>query len=69
MEKMKNTKEEKSYIIMDLIYGNFWDGNFYNAPEKSKSFSSREEAEIEIKERILPTFRCIASIKEVYINL
>ncbi len=54
---------------MDLIYGNFWDGNFYNAPEKSKSFSSREEAEIEIKERILPTFRCIASIKEVYINL
>ena len=59
---------KKSYIIVDLIYNRFWDGNFYSPPEKVKYFESREEALNELEEKIIPTFKCIPEIKEVYIK-
>lgn len=60
---------EKSYIIVDLIYNRFWDGDFYSSWQKVKFFKSPEEAKKELEEKILPTFRCIAEIKEIYTNV
>ena len=59
---------KKSYIIVDLIYDRFWDGNFYSSHEKVKYFESREEALNELEEKIISTFKCIPEIKEVYIK-
>ncbi len=59
---------KKSYIIVDLIYNRFWDGNFYSSHEKVKYFESREEALNELEEKIISTFKCIPEIKEVYIK-
>ena len=66
MEKMTI---KKSYIIVDLIYNRFWDGNFYGSSEKVKYFESQEEAKKELEEKILPVFRCISEIKEIYTNV
>ena len=59
---------KKSYIIVDLIYNRFWDGNIYSSHEKVKYFESREEALNELEEKIISTFKCIPEIKEVYIK-
>ena len=66
MEKMVIVK---SYIVVDLIHNRFWDGNFYSSHEKVKYFETREEALNELEEKIIPTFRCIPEIKEVYIRM
>lgn len=66
---MEKINIEKCYIITDCCLGLFWDGNFYSNPEKVKIFRTPEEAKEEIRNKIIPTFRCIAEIKEVYINL
>ncbi len=60
---------KKSYIIVDLIYDRFWDGNFYSSWKNVKFFESQEEAKKELEEKIIPTFRCIAEIKEIYTNV
>ena len=60
---------KKSYIIVDLIYDRFWDGNFYSSWKNVKFFESQEEAKKELEEKIIPTFRCIAEIKEIYTKM
>ena len=65
MEKMTI---KKSYIIVDLIYGRFWDGNFYSSHEEVKYFETPEEALKDLEEKIIPTFKCIPEIKEIYIK-
>ncbi len=59
---------KKSYIIVDLIHNIFWDGNFYSSHERVKYFESPEEALKELEEKIIPTFKCIPEIKEIYIR-
>jgi len=59
---------KKSYIVVDLIYNRFWDGDFYSGHQKVKLFENRGEAEKELEEKILPIFRCIPEIKEIYTN-
>jgi len=66
MEKMVI---KKSYIIVDLIYNNFWEGICYTQnPDRIKHFESPEEALKELEEKIIPTFKCIPEIKEIYIK-
>jgi hypothetical protein len=67
---MKSRKLKESYIIMDLIYNNFWDGIFFTShPEKSKVFESETEAEEEIKNGRVSSFRGLMCVKKVYPNI
>lgn len=65
---MEKITIKKSYIIVDLIYNRFWDGNFYSSHDKVKYFETPEEALKDLEEKIIPTFKCIPEIKETYIR-
>ena len=55
---------------MDLIHGNFWDGNFFISSERRpKFFESELDAENEIKSGRLKDFRGIMCVKKVYPNI
>ena len=67
---MRKKEIVESYIIMDLIHGNFWDGNFFISSERRpKFFESELDAENEIKSGRLKDFRGIMCVKKVYPNI